>query len=165
MTVDFKTSLLCSLCATSSQRQAMILQQILRNLTSSWNAVEILVGHRRVPSVFFHWMKPSPACTCSAPEQTSHHILYECPVLGPPGDGNVDLPNLTPETITGYNSYMKLPRSHSIADHTKEEVTSCNWKGAKTTTSHDQSGSTGPGLGGIPGQDLKVSVDTARQEW
>ena len=56
-------------------------------------------------------------------EQTSHHILYECPVLGPPGDGNVDLTNLTPETInwTGYKSYMKLPRFHSIAHHTKEE--------------------------------------------
>ena len=40
-----------------------------------------------------------PACACSAPEQTSHHILYECPELGPPGDGNVDLANPTLETI------------------------------------------------------------------
>ena len=57
-------------------------------------------GVGRFAANMHRWgLKPSAACQCGAPEQTAHHIIFECPDLGPPGGTAVDLAHPSNETV------------------------------------------------------------------
>ena len=54
---------------------------------------------RFAANMHFWGLKLSAACQCGIPEQTAHHIIFECPDLGPPEDIAVDLAYPSNETV------------------------------------------------------------------